>query len=80
MAIKDNLMAAGGFRGELICKVNTGLAFPSYLFVVIVGIQVYHFVFLLLQHLNQPCVAFCTKITTDENAITNAVDMCYSPK
>ncbi|KAL3504712.1 hypothetical protein ACH5RR_034553 [Cinchona calisaya] len=50
MTIKDNLLAAGGFRGELICK-----------------------------YLNQPGVAFCTKITTDENAITNAVDICHSP-
>ncbi|CAI9116336.1 OLC1v1017453C3 [Oldenlandia corymbosa var. corymbosa] len=50
MSIKDNLMAAGGFQGELICK-----------------------------YLNQPDVAFCTKITTDENAITNAVDVCNSP-
>ncbi|XP_027094105.1 uncharacterized WD repeat-containing protein C2A9.03-like isoform X1 [Coffea arabica] len=50
MAVKDNLMAAGGFRGELICK-----------------------------YLNQPDVAFCTKITTDEDAITNAVDIGQSP-
>ncbi|XP_058085618.1 uncharacterized WD repeat-containing protein C2A9.03-like isoform X2 [Magnolia sinica] len=46
MAVKDNLMVAGGFQGELICK-----------------------------YLNQPGVAFCTKITNDENAITNAVDI-----
>lgn len=50
MAVKDNLMAAGGFQGELICK-----------------------------YLNQPDVAFCTKITTDENAITNDVDIDHSP-
>ncbi|KAL3504727.1 hypothetical protein ACH5RR_034568 [Cinchona calisaya] len=30
-------------------------------------------------YLNQPGVALCTKITTDENAITNAVDICHSP-
>ncbi|KAL7245698.1 hypothetical protein ACSBR2_000932 [Camellia fascicularis] len=50
MAVKDNLLVAGGFKGELICK-----------------------------YLNQSGVAFCTKITTDENAITNAVDICYNP-
>ncbi|KAJ8762681.1 hypothetical protein K2173_011161 [Erythroxylum novogranatense] len=46
MAVKENLMVAGGFQGELICK-----------------------------HLNQPGVAFCTKLTSDENGITNAVDV-----
>lgn len=50
MTVKENLITAGGFGGELICK-----------------------------HLNQPGVAFCTKITTDENAITNAVDICNAP-
>ncbi|CAK8566326.1 unnamed protein product [Lathyrus sativus] len=46
MAVKENLMVAGGFHGELICK-----------------------------NLNHSGVAFCSKITTDDNAITNAVDI-----
>ncbi|KAG7031706.1 SPBC2A9.03 [Cucurbita argyrosperma subsp. argyrosperma] len=46
MAVKENLIVAGGFQGELICK-----------------------------YLNHPQVAFCTKITASENAITNAVDI-----
>nr|GMD55621.1 uncharacterized WD repeat-containing protein C2A9.03-like isoform X1 [Ipomoea batatas] len=50
MAVKNNLMVAGGFQGELICK-----------------------------YLNQPEVAFSTKITAEESAITNAVDICNSP-
>ncbi|CAN4122225.1 unnamed protein product [Withania somnifera] len=50
MAVRDGLVAAGGFQGELICK-----------------------------YLNQPGVAFCTKISKEENAITNGVDICYSP-
>ncbi|XP_073286713.1 uncharacterized WD repeat-containing protein C2A9.03-like isoform X1 [Primulina huaijiensis] len=50
MTVKDNLMVAGGFQGELICK-----------------------------HLDQPGVAFATKISTDENAITNAVDIYHNP-
>ncbi|KAA8538049.1 hypothetical protein F0562_027371 [Nyssa sinensis] len=50
MAVKDNLLVAGGFQGELICK-----------------------------HLCQSEVAFSTKITTDENAITNAVDIYCNP-
>ncbi|XP_068636760.1 uncharacterized WD repeat-containing protein C2A9.03-like isoform X2 [Aristolochia californica] len=49
MSVKDNLMAAGGFQGELICK-----------------------------HLSRPGVTFSTKITTDGNAITNAVDIYRS--
>ncbi|KAK2984667.1 hypothetical protein RJ640_006650 [Escallonia rubra] len=48
MSVKDNLIVAGGFHGELICK-----------------------------YLNQPGVAFCKKIT-EENAITNAVDIFYN--
>lgn len=46
MAVKDNLIVAGGFQGELICK-----------------------------YLNQPGVVFSTKVTSDENAITNAVEI-----
>ncbi|KAG1342384.1 putative WD repeat-containing protein C2A9.03 [Cocos nucifera] len=46
MAVKDNLMVAGGFQGELICK-----------------------------YLNQPGVVFSTKVTYDDNAITNAVEI-----
>ncbi|MED6219038.1 hypothetical protein PIB30_032169 [Stylosanthes scabra] len=50
MAVKENLMVAGGFHGELICK-----------------------------NLRHPGVAFCSKITTDDNAITNAVDVYRNP-
>ncbi|GAB4861198.1 hypothetical protein Ancab_036357 [Ancistrocladus abbreviatus] len=50
MSVKDNLLVAGGFHGELICK-----------------------------YLNQAGVAFSTKVTTEENAITNAVDIFSSP-
>ncbi|XP_077213006.1 transducin/WD40 repeat-like superfamily protein isoform X2 [Tasmannia lanceolata] len=49
MAVKDNLMVAGGFQGELVCK-----------------------------NLNSPGVTFCSKITNEENAITNAVDLFQS--
>ncbi|XP_057470200.1 uncharacterized WD repeat-containing protein C2A9.03-like isoform X2 [Actinidia eriantha] len=50
MAVKDNLLVAGGFQGELMCK-----------------------------YLNQSGVAFSTKLTADENSITNAVDIFQSP-
>ncbi|GAU24554.1 hypothetical protein TSUD_148950 [Trifolium subterraneum] len=50
MTVKENLMVAGGFHGELICK-----------------------------NLNQSGVAFCSKISTDDNAITNAVDVFCNP-
>lgn len=50
MAVKENLIVAGGFQGELICK-----------------------------HLNNPGVSFCTRLTADENAITNTVDIYRNP-
>ncbi|GER55678.1 transducin/WD40 repeat-like superfamily protein [Striga asiatica] len=50
MTVKENLMVAGGFQGEVICK-----------------------------YLHQPDVAFCTKLSADENAITNAVDIYHNP-
>ncbi|KAK7311608.1 hypothetical protein RJT34_09862 [Clitoria ternatea] len=50
MTVKENLMVAGGFQGELICK-----------------------------NLKHSGVAFCGKITTDDNAITNAVDIYCNP-
>ncbi|KAK4428514.1 putative WD repeat-containing protein C2A9.03 [Sesamum alatum] len=50
MTVKDNLMVAGGFQGEVICK-----------------------------YLNQPGVAFCTKLAAHENAITNSVDIYRNP-
>lgn len=46
MSVKDNLVVAGGFQGELICK-----------------------------YLDNPGVSFCTKISHDENGITNAVEI-----
>lgn len=33
-----------------------------------------------MQYIDQPGVAFCTKISTDENAITNAVDIYRNPR
>ncbi|CAM6037453.1 unnamed protein product [Sphagnum compactum] len=46
MCVKRNLLVAGGFQGEMICK-----------------------------NLDQPGVSYCAKITHDENAITNAIDI-----
>ncbi|KAF5796325.1 putative transcription factor WD40-like family [Helianthus annuus] len=50
IAVKDNLLVVGGFKGELICKI-----------------------------LGRPGVSFCTRTTYDENAITNALDICTTP-
>ncbi|KAK1302372.1 hypothetical protein QJS10_CPB12g01213 [Acorus calamus] len=50
MSVRDGLLVAGGFQGELLCK-----------------------------YLNRPGVAFCTKLASDENAITNAVDSYRTP-
>ncbi|XP_072974142.1 uncharacterized WD repeat-containing protein C2A9.03-like isoform X2 [Typha angustifolia] len=49
MTVKDNLMVAGGFQGELICK-----------------------------YMDQSGVAFCTNVTDNDKAITNAVDIYQS--
>uniref|UniRef100_A0A0D6R215 Uncharacterized protein n=1 Tax=Araucaria cunninghamii TaxID=56994 RepID=A0A0D6R215_ARACU len=49
MAVKDNLLVAGGFQGELICK-----------------------------YLDRPHVSYCSRITYDDNAITNAVEIYHS--
>ncbi|KAI5063357.1 hypothetical protein GOP47_0021904 [Adiantum capillus-veneris] len=46
MCVKNNLLVAGGFQGEMVCKF-----------------------------LDRSGVSFCTKITFDENAITNAVEI-----
>ncbi|AEE36064.1 unnamed protein product [Arabidopsis thaliana] len=50
MAVKDDLIVAGGFQGELICK-----------------------------KINEPEVAFCTKLTSADNDITNSVDIYNAP-
>ncbi|XP_024386756.1 uncharacterized WD repeat-containing protein C2A9.03 isoform X2 [Physcomitrium patens] len=46
MCVKRNLLVAGGFQGEMVCK-----------------------------NLDRPGVTYCAKITHDENAITNAIDI-----
>ncbi|KAE9609030.1 putative transcription factor WD40-like family [Lupinus albus] len=50
MTVRENLIVAGGFHGELICK-----------------------------NLNHSGVAFCSKISTADSAITNAVDVYRNP-
>ncbi|KAG6544502.1 hypothetical protein Mapa_014140 [Marchantia paleacea] len=46
MCVKDNLLVAGGYQGEMVCK-----------------------------YLDRPGVSYCAKITHDENAITNAIEI-----
>lgn len=46
MCVKRNLLVAGGFQGEMVCK-----------------------------NLDRPGVSYCAKITHDDNAITNAIDI-----
>ncbi|CAL0319356.1 unnamed protein product [Lupinus luteus] len=50
MTVRENLIVAGGFHSDLICK-----------------------------NLNHSGVAFCCKISTDDSAITNAVDVYRNP-
>ncbi|KAL5711707.1 hypothetical protein ACHQM5_013962 [Ranunculus cassubicifolius] len=46
LAVKDNLLVAGGFLGELTCK-----------------------------RLDRKGISFCTRMTHDENSITNSIDI-----
>eukprot|EP00897_Mesotaenium_endlicherianum_P006613 jgi/Mesen1/5980/ME000302S04982 len=46
MCARGNLLVAGGFHGEMVCK-----------------------------NLHRPGVSYCAKITHDENAITNAIEI-----
>ncbi|WZZ79573.1 hypothetical protein YC2023_100145 [Brassica napus] len=46
LAVKDGMVVAGGFSGELICK-----------------------------HLDRPGVSFCYRLASEENAITNSVNI-----
>lgn len=46
MCVRNNLLVAGGYQGEMVCKF-----------------------------LDRPGVSYCTKITFDENAITNAIEI-----
>ncbi|CAA6659802.1 unnamed protein product [Spirodela intermedia] len=50
LAVKDNLLVAGGFQGELVCK-----------------------------HLNQRGISFCARMTLEDNAITNAIEIYTNP-
>ncbi|XP_075669225.1 putative WD repeat-containing protein C2A9.03 [Castanea sativa] len=49
LSVKEKLLVAGGFQGELVCK-----------------------------HLDRPGVSFCSRTTSDDNAITNAVEIYVS--
>ncbi|KAL3685555.1 hypothetical protein R1sor_003577 [Riccia sorocarpa] len=49
MCVKNNLLVAGGFQGEMVCKF-----------------------------LDRPGVSYCSKITHDDNAITNAIEIYES--
>lgn len=81
MAVKEGLMVAGGFQGELICKV-WGFAKCTFINVASLILSLFsnYCSIPVGQNLNHPGVAFCTKLTTDENAITNAVDIYRNPR
>ena len=87
MALKDNLMVAGGFQGELICKVGGGahsvhrLVHRCFFFFFWILSSAYKTLQLLChQYVDKPGVAFCTNLTGNNNSITNAVDIYQAPK
>ncbi|KAA3480280.1 putative WD repeat-containing protein C2A9.03-like [Gossypium australe] len=59
LAVKDNFMVAGGFQGELTFKIWVWRYDPPK----------------DPQHLDRKGVAFCTRTTYDDNAITNAIEI-----
>ncbi|GJN29525.1 hypothetical protein PR202_gb17753 [Eleusine coracana subsp. coracana] len=65
LAVNEGLLVAGGFQGELVCKVRNqwrsgSLAQNS---------------FVSVQGLADRNVKFCTRTTLSDNAITNAIDI-----
>ncbi|KAB1202910.1 putative WD repeat-containing protein C2A9.03 [Morella rubra] len=78
LAVKDKLLVAGGFEGELICKVGgdiadlrsigTEVAFPAY--VHSDGIDAS----------GSGWVSFCSQTTDDDNAIINAIEIYTSSR
>lgn len=81
MAVKDNLMVAGGFQGELICKVSLVGVFPSLLSVLQgLSLSCLRMHSLVRQYVDRPGVAFCTNLTGGSSSITNAVDIHQAPR
>ncbi|RVW38976.1 hypothetical protein CK203_100077 [Vitis vinifera] len=68
LAVKDKLLVAGGFQGELICKVLKINYTETEAFTPFIG----------MQYLDRPGVSFCSRITYDDNAITNAIEIYAS--
>ncbi|KAL5981298.1 hypothetical protein ACLOJK_015353 [Asimina triloba] len=83
LAVKDNLLVAGGFQGELICKLpNLHYAIEEDCACIQIG-QVGGLAELgknplLKSSLDRPGVSFCSRTTYDDNAITNAVEIYHS--
>ena len=74
-------MVAGGFQGELICKVGWVACRLVSVFLSSVSLHVSHSCALLIhQYVDKPGVAFCTNLTGDDNSTTNAVDIYQAPK
>ncbi|KAK6133132.1 hypothetical protein DH2020_033171 [Rehmannia glutinosa] len=76
LAVRDNLLIAGGFQGELICKVVLSL---DESFVMICAFPQSDRASPQRTDLDRPGVSFCTRTTYDDNAITNAIDIYHGP-
>ncbi|KAG2372154.1 hypothetical protein LR48_Vigan05g055300 [Vigna angularis] len=84
LAVREKLLVAGGFQGELIFTLpdaaNLSLIGIVHGFRTINRYQdLISFFVTGMQHLNRPGVSFCTRTTFDDNAITNAIEIYTSP-
>ncbi|WVY99702.1 hypothetical protein V8G54_025772 [Vigna mungo] len=84
LAVREKLLVAGGFQGELIFTLpdaaNLSLIGIVHGFRTINRYQdLISFFVTGMQRLNRPGVSFCTRTTFDDNAITNAIEIYTSP-
>jgi hypothetical protein len=93
MCVKRNLLVAGGFQGEMVCKVRwlgpadrsviTPRQYAVYCWAPTMIVWrtcapetgTNHVLCVFEQNLDRPGVSYCAKITHDDNAITNAIDI-----
>ncbi|KAG6469242.1 hypothetical protein ZIOFF_073948 [Zingiber officinale] len=81
LAVKDNLLVAGGFQGELICKLGGGLMIelPIVYEAERVGLWARDYRLRQLEKfLDREGISFCCRTTYDDNAITNALEIYES--
>lgn len=82
LAVKNNLLVTGGFRGEIICKVIPTLnLLPCFRFPQANVVRFWClFVCLGMQFLDRQGISYCCKSTHDDNGITNSLEIYENPR